>query len=619
MINHNNLIFIGLLFIMLTSNCATKGLPRADLPAKSVTIRIIHTNDLHSPFDIYKKLSAFIEDQKVSAIKAGLIPVVTDSGDFSSGSIVHVVGPNPNFTMNPELEFLRKHKAQSTFGNHEWDATQKGLAHMMSKLGSSFPGGIVATNIVLGNDAQNRPNALLDYFFDGIMIIDSHGRVKEAFVGEPKSGAMIQVAPDDITYVPITRALIREYASPEGNIIKIGYIGVMGPNAVEGSKVTRKETGVGFDNYAGEGVKDYVARLRDLGAEIIIALCHGGTQEEGLLGAPEDKNLAQEITGIDIVAAGHTHAAYKATEVGKFRKQFIFQSGAHGQAVISDILYTKPPQQAAHLSIVKKSSRLINFEIINNSDSKNSLISDYEIKSWQKAFDQLLHNSPALYTLEANTLRPKIRLSHDTRFININSLAQSQEALGKLITTAILDELNSALATRGEPALQLFMMPIALINRLPSPDKPTLFADIFAMLSRGTMKNSAGTFVPDGGKITAMSMKKEDLYRLISLLDYYARNIDSQADMAYSQGTEYAQQKYGIVLINNLKNLKVNNISYEQLPDIIRLAMPSFVATHIKDTMGGFVNALIAHQINPREIAETMDILFARDLYKRPI
>lgn len=67
-------------------------------------------------------------------------------------------------------------------------------------------------------------------------------------------------------------------------------------------------------------VKQYLPRMRNDGAELIVVLSH--------LGLGGDKSLAKEIDGIDVIVGGHSHnRMQKAEKVGN---TLIVQAGAHG-------------------------------------------------------------------------------------------------------------------------------------------------------------------------------------------------------------------------------------------------------------------------------------------------
>lgn len=609
------------------------GMPRPSSVDKTVRIRVIHTNDIHSAVDMFPKLSAFIMEQKEFASLNGIIPIVDDAGDFYSGSLIQALGPRLNGNaahMNPELEFLRRHSSNSILGNHEWDATQEGLAIMMSKLqgDKAYPGGILASNMILGSPSTGGENALAPYFFNGIMVKDEDGRVLKAFSLYDDNKKLRPI--DTFPQVPMARGVLRIYRN-KNTELKVGYIGLMGPSAVGGSVVTRLGSGLDFKDYDSDYVAEIVARLRDLGAELVIASCHAGKQPEGVSGPEEDKILAKSIPGIDIISAGHTHAAYPAKKTENLIR---YQSGGHGQAVVTDILYTAKKGKLRQL--VMEDSRMINkIELIDrwNIDGPNyrarSLISEDEIALWNQEFDNIINSDPR-YRIEIPG-KETVELKHDTKLIELRSSTQaavelgdassyeSRIPLGKLATTAVREELNEILLSQNQQPLDIFLTAIELVRTEFPLDRPTLYKDVFSMLSRGVMKGSDGTLVPDGGKIAVMSMTKESLYHLVGMVEFYSRNIEVEATMAYSEGLEFKIQS-GIPTVNNLKDFKLNGKSFDKMPKILRVGMSSFIAQNFRDKAFGIVNTQwMAQQINPRDSDMTMDILLARYLYKNSL
>ena len=114
----------------------------------------------------------------------------------------------------------------------------------------------------------------------------------------------------------------RLYASPyimhEVRGIKVGILGLAYPNT---PLTTAKENVEGLE--FGDAItvaREYIPRLRQEGAQVVVVLSHYG------LGA--DKKLAKAVPGIDIIVGGHSHNRMQnALQEGK---TLIVQAGAHG-------------------------------------------------------------------------------------------------------------------------------------------------------------------------------------------------------------------------------------------------------------------------------------------------
>ena len=608
-----------------------EGMPRPSTEDKTFQLKIFHTNDIHSAMDLVPKLSAFAESQRQEAVNKGMIPIFDDAGDFYSGSIIHTLAPRSEETyahINPELEFFRRHGFITTLGNHEWDATQEGLATMIGKLkgARTFPGGILASNMILANPKPKIPNALSAYFFDGIIVLNNELKVIQAYSFSNNNKDIDAVDSHELPQSPLTRGVIKIYKLGNQEL-KVGFIGVLGPNAIGGSEITRKGTGVSFKKYDSSFVARIVSALRELGAEIIIANCHGGKQPEGVEGPEEDKDLAKNIPGIDLISAGHTHVPYSASE--KEAPLIRYQSPAHGQAVVTEIKYSAKKGEIRKLSLIM--SKVIYKDDLENAWTSGSddykagaKVSTEEIQSLKTEFDKLIKNDER-YIIDAKD-HPFL-LKHSTVLIEIkpNTIAakemgdfssyESRIPLGKIVMSGVREELNEILLSEKKQPLDVIMTAIELVRHEFPVGRATLFSDIFSMNSRGVMKQN-NTLIPDGGKISVLRMTKDDFYRLVGMMEHAARKIEVEATMTYSEGLEFEYNPNGIPIFNNLRNFKLNGRDYTHMPSIVHVGMSSFIAQNIREKAGGIIDQVITHQIDPKDHKMTMDVLLARYLFK---
>lgn len=234
----------------------------------------------------YSRIATYVNYVRLTA---GHPVVLVDSGDWTMGTIYDLtLGSRPL-----ALGFLQlMHYDCVTLGNHEFDYTAKGLAHILSAAQSSFGFNtpIVASNMNLNGDPDLAP-----------------------FVG---SGKLIQTA-----RVETLR-----------NGIKVGYIGLMGKNAGQvaaSAPVTFTDLSADF-----AAIQALVNNLRqNRGVQVVIALSHSGTNAAGTAG--EDVELANHVTGIDVIASGHTHTPlnmYHTVTNGAWSTQIV-DAGAYGTNV----------------------------------------------------------------------------------------------------------------------------------------------------------------------------------------------------------------------------------------------------------------------------------------------
>ena len=242
----------------------------------------------------YARIASYVNYVRQTA---GHPVVLVDSGDWTMGTLYDLtLGSRPL-----ALEFLRRMNYDCiTLGNHEFDYTPTGLAQIFTAAQNSFgfhtP--IVASNMNLNGDPH------LGAFFGPNNLIQS---------------TRVEVLPGGL---------------------KIGYIGLMGKGAALDAPGSAPITFTDFStNYA--AIQALVNDLRNnQGAQVVIALSHSGTDASGNFG--EDVNLAKHVTGINVIASGHTHTPLSAVHTvadGVWNTQII-DAGAYGTNVFRiDLTY----------------------------------------------------------------------------------------------------------------------------------------------------------------------------------------------------------------------------------------------------------------------------------------
>ncbi|HSE13096.1 MAG TPA: metallophosphoesterase [Rudaea sp.] len=241
----------------------------------------------------YARIAAYVEQVRA---EAHWPVVLVDSGDWTMGTIYDLT-----LASNPlALNFLDRLRYDCvTLGNHEFDYTSAGLAQMLAagQAAFDFHTPIVASNMNLNGDASLAP-------FTG-----DRGAIRPSFVKTVQGG------------------------------LRVGYLGLMGRGAA--NYTVHLAAPVTFDDppahYA--AIQALVNDLRTR-ADIVIVLSHSGTDPTGTSG--EDVELARHVTGIDVIASGHTHtplASAHAVTNGNWTTQII-DAGAFGSNVARiDLVY----------------------------------------------------------------------------------------------------------------------------------------------------------------------------------------------------------------------------------------------------------------------------------------
>ena len=301
-------------------------------------LTILQTSDLHNhvsgygpfndytPLDTtdndmvkggYARLAAKMLEIKMSLSIAGFPCLIIDSGDYFMGTIYDLTGQ-----VSPVTLIIMQTIGYNaiTLGNHEFDWAPDGLAMMLSnaiKEGFNVP--VVATNLVTNPD-DNRD--------DGI----------EQLIAQQK----------------IVEKKVMSYT----NGLTVGLLGVMGKQAAlyspMASPVTFRHKDGSFYGY----IQDKVDELKNQdNCDIVIVMSHSDVTD--------DHDLIENVSGIDIIASGHTHDAL--SEPKDDSGTLIINPGRYGEHLCKlEILYNTKEK-----AIVGNTFELI---AIDDSISGNSLI-----------------------------------------------------------------------------------------------------------------------------------------------------------------------------------------------------------------------------------------------------
>jgi 2',3'-cyclic-nucleotide 2'-phosphodiesterase/3'-nucleotidase len=245
-------------------------------------LRIMETTDIHVhvyPYDYYAdkeidtvglaRTARLIEDIRAEATNS----VLFDNGDFLQGNpmgdyIAYERGM-PEGAMHPVIEAMNTLGFDaSTLGNHEFNY---GLDFLMNSVaGAAFP--IVSANVVT-----------------------------------TKGESIVE----DETLVPPYVILDREITTGDGEThpIRIGVIGFVPPQIMNWDR--KHLEGKVEPRDIVRAAEAYIPKIREEGADIVIALSHSGIgaaeHEEGMENAAIP--LAR-VEGIDVILTGHSHLVF---------------------------------------------------------------------------------------------------------------------------------------------------------------------------------------------------------------------------------------------------------------------------------------------------------------------
>lgn len=366
-------------------------------------ITILFTNDLHSHFlpsvnengkgeyGGYARLMTLINQQKEKAPDAILI----DGGDFSMGSLFQTVYASEALELR--LMGVMGYDV-TTFGNHEYDYLQKGLSDMLNTAANS---GEPLPQIVCSNYMPPEE--------------DAEGYNPEINAAMENYG-------------------VKDYVIMERGGVYYAIFGIMGHDADD----CAPNSGMVMEDPIACAQKTVDAAVKECEETygvhpIVICLSHSGTDDEG---NGEDHELAESVSGIDVIISGHAHTVLE--ESVKVNDTLIVAAGDYGKYL--GVLKVKMQDGKIALSDYK----LIDVDETVEDDAKiAALIGEYKLlveKNYLSKYgmtfdDVLVHNTYAF-----DTVADVYATQHESTLGNLFSDAYKQaaeKATGKKVDLAL--------------------------------------------------------------------------------------------------------------------------------------------------------------------------------------
>ena len=361
---------------------------------------ILFTHDLHShllpavdedggEYGGYARLMTVIRQQKEKYPDA----ILVDGGDFSMGSLFQTAYA----TSAIELRMMAAMGYDATtLGNHEFDYLPKGFASMLNVAAAS---GDPVPAIV---DANYWPGAHAD--------------------AELVSQAMNNYG-------------VKDYILLERGGIHYAIFGLFGYDSDD----CAPNSGMFLENPAEAAqrtVDQAVEECRTLyGVEpLVIALSHSGTSDDR---KGEDYELAEAVTGIDLIVSGHTHTTLQepivvgdtwivsAGEYGRYLGVVQMERKADGSAVLTD--YALIPVDEAVEEQADIAALVEGFK----ADVERNYLADYDM-----TFDQVLTNNSYIF----DNVDAVYDYAHESTLGNVFSDAYRRaaaDALGHRVDAAL--------------------------------------------------------------------------------------------------------------------------------------------------------------------------------------
>lgn len=254
--------------------------------AGSHTTTVLFTHDLHSHFlpqldgqgnesGGYARLKTALDRERAVHPNA----LTLDGGDFSIGSLIQTLYT----TQGAELRTMGAMGYDAaTVGNHEFDHRGTGFAAMLNAVADS---GDPAPALLMANykPADSNPDKL-----DIQRAMAAYG--------------------------------VQDYMVLERGGVTYGIFGLMGVD----SDSCAPSSGFTLGDMASNAQR-CVDALEEEGAQFIICLSHSGTNAKKKLS--EDEQLAEKVSGIDLIVSGHTHTTL--TEPILVKDTYIVSAGPY--------------------------------------------------------------------------------------------------------------------------------------------------------------------------------------------------------------------------------------------------------------------------------------------------
>ncbi|WP_158598203.1 bifunctional metallophosphatase/5'-nucleotidase [Falsibacillus albus] len=433
-------------------------------------LTLLYTNDTHSHLENIPFLHSAIKQVRQESKHTLLF----DAGDVFSGTLFF-----NQFLGQADLALMNRIGYDAmTFGNHEFDRTSAVLSQFVSR--AKFP--FVSANIDFSHDPD----------LSGLYINK---------IGNPAKDGMIYPA------------IIKQI---DGH-----RIGIIGVTTEETPFLSSPGKTIIFQN-AKEKMEKMIQQLRKNGINKIVVLSH--------LGFNEDKKLAKEVAGIDVIIGGHSHT--------KLDQPVVIMNGTTPTIIVQANEYAK---YLGELNVV--------FDPNGKLDKWNGKLIDVHAKDKNGNDiyepDQFAQQKVREYSKSVQALETKIigtsaeRLNGDRPDIRIR-----ETNLGDLIADALLNEarktdhVDIAFQNSGGIRASLEKGPISvgnLLNVLPFGDSlivlPLTGYEIISALEHGVsaLEEPSGRFLqvsgihfefdptkPIGKRVTNVKVKSDDSYNPIN-------------------------------------------------------------------------------------------------------
>ena len=330
--------------------------------ADESNVTVLFTHDLHSHFlptptddggeeGGFARLATLIKQQKEKNPNA----ILVDGGDFSMGSLFQTAYT----TSATELRLMGELGIDvTTFGNHEFDYLEQGIAEMLNTAKASC---------------------------------DPLPAIVESNYLPPKAGDK-----NETEHSATVREAFENYGVKNYMILERGgvYFAIFGLMGFDGDACAPNSGMVMTDpaETAKQTIKDATDECKALynADPIVVCLSHSGTDN----GKGEDYTLAEQVDGIDLIISAHTHTTLK--EAIQVNGTYIVSAGDYGRylGVVDLVKNNDSTVTLANYSLIPVDETVAEDEAIANKvQAFKQAVNDDYLAAYGMSFDQVLANN----------------------------------------------------------------------------------------------------------------------------------------------------------------------------------------------------------------------------------
>jgi 5'-nucleotidase len=478
------------------------------------TLVILHTTDEHShivgvgpELDDYPaattagtgvikggigRRAVVIAQERARAQAAGHDSILVSAGDNSMGTLVQAIEPatGTDFALMKTFGY-----DVTTLGNHEFDFGPNALVSSMTAAGGVVP--TVSSNIHFS--ATDPGDDMLEAAYD-TGHADTSKLVHQSWVLTTKSG------------------------------IKVGFVGIVG---VDAAKVAPVKAPVTFSIPAGGSESDdpskvlaaiyadvqpVVDKLRNTDkVDLVVALSHSGVDTQTPSNG-EDYQIAQNVSGIDVIVSGHSHSRVDVFTVKNLKTGkdvYVQQANCFGETLGRMVVSIN----SGSVSLVTSDTTLI--------DIDDTVVSD---PSFNAKIDTILGTveaTPFLTTtlgrLTGSTVTDDTSKVGDLYFYPVGKTDFTVKSAPDQRDTGLLDlwadaELAAAEAVAGPTDVDIVAQGVLRADLDKGKSGTLSFADVFRAVSLGISPN--GTLGYPLGRTTLIGAELKAAFEVTAGYSY---------------------------------------------------------------------------------------------------